>query len=58
MAKFENIIKNLEYHVGCEKATILLGTKGIFGATYAQAAEAQKNVDELEEAISLLKANQ
>lgn len=58
MAKFEKIIETLEYHARCETATVMLGTKGIFGSTYSDAAETQARLNELNEAIELLKANQ
>jgi len=58
MAKFESIIAMLEQGAKYERANIALGMRGVFGGTYSQAMEAQTKLDEYEEAITLLKANQ
>jgi hypothetical protein len=52
--RFENVLKVLEYNAGGYRASVLLGTKGIFGATYEEAVKSQAILDEYELAIATL----
>lgn len=54
MTEFENVLKVLQYNAQCLRADVILGTKGIFGATYRQAMESQLKLDEYEKAIEIL----
>lgn len=54
MTEFENVLKVLRYNAQCHQASVLLGTKGIFGATYEQAVKSQTQLDEYEKAIEIL----
>ena len=54
MTEFENVLTVLRYNAQCLRADVILGTKGIFGATYRQAMESQLKLDEYEKAIEIL----
>lgn len=54
MPNFENVLKVLEYNANCHRASVLLGSKGIFGATYEEAVKSQILLDEYTEAIRIL----
>lgn len=54
MSKFENVLEVLRYNANCYTASVMLGTKGIFGATYSEAVKSQMILDEYTEAIRIL----
>lgn len=54
MPRFEKVLEVLRYNAGSYRASVLLGTRGIFGATYEEAVKSQIILDEYEEAIRIL----
>lgn len=54
MAKFEKVLEVLRQHERTYRVSVLLGTKGVFGATYEEAVKSQIILDEYEEAIRIL----
>ena len=54
MTEFENVLEVLRYNAQCLRADVVLGTKGIFGATYEQAVRSQTKLGEYEKAIEIL----
>lgn len=57
MTEFENVLEVLRYNAQCFRASVMLGTKGVFGATYEEAVKAQVQLDEYEKAIKILESH-
>lgn len=58
MAKFEKVLEVLRHNARSYKVSVLLGSRGAFGATYEEAVKSQIVLDEYEEAIRILEAKQ
>jgi rRNA processing protein Krr1/Pno1 len=54
MTEFENVLEVLRYNARCHRVSVLMGTKGAFGATYEEAVKSQVQLDEYEKAIEIL----